>query len=1077
MRIAFLFALAACARLAAAPPLLQRPTVSTTHIVFSYAGDLWRVPRDGGEAVRLTAGPGLETSPYFSPDGSQIAFTGEYEGNLDVYVVSAGGGTPKRLTYHPAEDHVVGWTPDGSRVLFRSNRDRYGRLYTVSTAGGPAEELPLDRAAYGSYSPDGRQIAYMPVGFRRPVNFYDAWKGYRGGRTTKIWIAKLSDSSIAKVPRENSNDSHPMWAGNTLYFLSDRNGPSGLFSFDPKSGRVAEVVPGGASEIKWATAGPGAIVYERFGELRLYDLQARKDRPVPVQISADLVGVRPHPVPAAKYISSAGLSPSGARAVFEAHGDVVTVPAEKGDARNITNTPGVHERTPAWSPDGKWIACWSDASGEYNLNLSAAAGLTPPRVIEMQERGFYFEPHWSPDSKKLAFTDNKLNLWVVDIEKKTQQKIATDTYYDPLELQWLDPAWAPDSRWVAYTKKLHNDLRAVCVYSLETGKTEQLTDGMSDARNARFDKEGKYLYFTASTNTGLTPHWLDMTSQTQRTTRSVYLAVLRKDLPSPLAPESDEEKPEEVAKRNKEEKKADEPKTSPPVGIDFDNISQRILALPLPARDYRRLEAGKPGVVYLLEASEPQPNAPSTVQKFDLKTRKTEKLVEGVHGFVLSANGEKMLLRQGEKFTIATATAIPKAGEGVLKMEAIEIRSDPREEWKQMYREVWRIERDWFYDPNYHGLDIAAQERKYQPYLESVASRSDLNYLFQEMLGDLTIGHLYIGGGERPEIKSLKVGLLGADYAVENGRFRFARVFNGENWNPGLRAPLTQPGVNVVAGDYLLAVDGRDVTPSSDVYSYFEGTASRQTVLKVGTDPAGANAREVTVVPVESEAELRRFAWVEANRRKVDQITQGKVAYVYLPDTGEGGYTYFNRYYFSQVGKEAAVIDERFNGGGQAADYVVDYLRRPLLNYWSTRYGEDFATPRGAIFGPKALIINEEAGSGGDALPWYFRRLKIGPLVGARTWGGLVGILGYPALMDGGRVTAPNVAFWSPDGKWDVENHGVAPDIEVEQDPQLIREGHDPQLEKAVAMVMEELKAHPLPKAVKPAYPVYRQPR
>lgn len=1047
-------------------PLVQRPTVNRTHIAFVSGGDLWLVARAGGEASRLTAGQGIETDPFFSPDGTQIAFSGQYEGNLDVYVMPASGGVPRRLTWHPGEDYAVGWSHDGKRVLFRSDRERERRLLTVPVTGGTSEMIPLPRAAYGSFSADGLQLAYMPVGFRRPMHSYDAWKRYRGGRTTYIQVARLSDSDITlRIPRENSNDSHPMWVGNTIYFLSDRapGGTVTLYSFDQKTQSVKTVLPPGSGDIKWATAGAGAIVYEKFGEIRLYDLESKKDQAVPIRVQGDFASVRQRFVPVARQIRSATLSPTGQRAVFEAHGEIITVPAEKGDARNITQTPGVHERTPVWSPDGKWIAYWSDAKGEYNLYLREQNGMGEPRVIELQEKGFYFQPTWSPDSKNLAFTDNKLNVWVIDIEQNTQKKIDADTYYDPLGMQLMDPAWAPDSKWLAYTKKLKNQLRAVFVYSLDSGKAQQVTDGMSDALWAQFDREGKYLYFTASTNTGLTPGWLDMTSQLGRVTRSVYLIVLRKTDPSPLAPESDDEK-------LPEEKKPEEKKAPVSLAIDFENIGQRILAVPIPPRDYEGLLSGKAGIIYVSESGEQRKR---TIHKFDLKSRKTDKLVEGVNEFELSGNGEKMLYRQGDRWFVAAATAPPKAGEGALKVDSIEVRIDPRAEWKQMYREVWRIQRDWFYDPKLHGLNLEAQMKKYEPYLDRVTHRSELNYLFQDMLSDITVGHLYIRGGEMPEVKGGKAGLLGADYSVENGRYRFARVYNGENWNPDLRAPLTQPGVNIATGEYLLAVNGRDVTPALDVHAYFDGSAGRQTVIKVGNDPAGAGSREVTVVPIENENGLRLLAWVEENRRKVDQLSSGRLAYVYLPDTGTSGFTYFNRYFFSQTDKEGAILDERFNGGGQAADYIIDFLRRPLMNYWTTRYGEDFTTPRGAIFGPKAMIINEFAGSGGDALPWYFRRMKIGPLIGKRTWGGLIGILGYPMLMDGGTVTAPNVAFWNPEGKWEVENAGVAPDIEVELEPKAWREGHDLQLEKAAETVMAELKRSPQPKPVRPAFPDY----
>jgi tricorn protease len=777
---------------------------------------------------------------------------------------------------------------------------------------------------------------------------------------------------------------------------------------------------------------------------------------------------------------------------------VVTVPADKGDARNLTNTTGVYERTPSWSPDGKQIAYWSDSGGEYNLNLKNQNGMGDAKVIVMQERGFYFEPQWSPDSKRLAFTDNKLQLWTVELETGKQTKIDADTYYDPLGLQRMDPAWSPDSRWISYTKKLKNHLRAAFVYSVESGQSHQVTDGMSDAQSAVFDKEGKYLYFTASTDFAMTGYWLDMTSQLQQPTRSVYLTVLRKDLPSPVAPESDEEKapgekeqtpPKVLASQNDPKppaaneslSKTTESEAAPKADkkpaetrIDFEGLGQRIIALPIPARNYEGLVAGKTGILYLSETLTPGVGVSgSTIHKFDLKTRKTEKLLDNVKSFSVSGNGEKMLFAQGETWAISPAGAAPKSGEGALKIASVQVRVDPKEEWKQMYAETWRIERDWFYDPNHHGVNIDVAAKQYQPWLDYVASRTDLNYLFQEMLGGMTVGHLYIGGGDTPEVSSSKTGLLGADFRIENNHFRFARVYSGENWNPTARAPLTEPGVNVKAGEYLLAVNGRAVTAGTDVYSYFEGTADKQTVLKVGSDPAGTGAREVTVVPIPSERQLRNLAWVEDNRRRVDQLSNGRIAYVYLPDTGQAGYANFNRYYFSQVGKEAAVIDERNNGGGQAADYVINFMSRPLLNYWTTRYGETFTTPRGAIFGPKAMIINESAGSGGDALPWYFRRMKLGPLVGKRTWGGLIGILGYPVLMDGGRVTAPNLAFFNPEGEWDVENHGVAPDVDVEDDPQKVREGRDPQLEKAVQIVMAELAKTPARNPRKPAYPNY----
>jgi tricorn protease len=1128
--LGLLLCLCASVRAQSAQPLILRnPTVSRDAIAFMYGGDLWVVGREGGDARRLTTGVGTEATPYFSPDGKWIAFTGEYDGNADV--VEAAGGVPRRLTYHPGADIAQGWTPDGRAVLFRTSRDSYTfapRLYTMPLDGSNPTEVPLPQASEGSYSPDGRRLAYVPL-----LRAFAQWKHYRGGRTTPIWLADLSDSSVEKLPRENSNDFNPMWVGDRVYFLSDRAGAVTLYSYDTRSKRVEQLVKNTGMDIKSAAAAEGVVVYEQFGGLYTFDIGSGRTKQVPVRVEGDIPGVRPRFARVGPSLRNASLSPTGARALFEARGEIITVPAEKGDARDLTNTPGVAERDPAWSPDGRWIAYFSDESGEYALHLRAQTGMGEVKKINLGDPPSYFySPVWSPDSKKIAYTDKRLNLWYVDVSTPGARPVRIDanTYDNPFRV--VDPAWSPDSRFISYTKQLKNRLGTVFIYSLEENKTRQVTDNMSDARFARFDRDGKSLYFTASTNAGPSSGWLDMSSFDRPVTRSVYVVVLRKDLPSPLAPESDEEKVTEEQKTNNPDDKG-EPKPGPPqppapplseagndylaasetaepdalqdapqqpgaggargaaaakkpepVRIDFDGIDQRVLALPIPARDFSGLYAGKPGTLFLLEDVSGPEVTGRVLWRFDMSKRKAEKVTEGVNSFDLSANGEKMLLQLGgnqsgpvspggARWLIVSATQPLKPGEGLINTGSIEVRVDPRAEWRQMYHEAWRIQRDFFYDPNYHGLDIAAAEKRYAPYLEHLGSRADLNYLLQEALGNLVVGHHNTGGGDTPQPAQVQGGLLGADYRVENGRYRFARIFNGENWNPSARAPLTQPGVNVREGEYLLAVNGRDLRATDNVYSYFEGTAGKQTVIKVGPNPDGTGAREVTVVPVASETGLRNLAWIEGNRRKVSELSGGRVAYVYLPNTGGAGYTNFNRYFFAQIDKDAAVIDERFNGGGTAADYFIDYMRRPLMNYWATREGSDFTTPTGAIYGPKAMLIDEYAGSGGDALPWYFRREKIGPLVGKRTWGGLVGIYDYPTLIDGGQVTAPRVAFYSPEGQWEVENAGVAPDVEVELDPKAWRQGHDLQLEKAVELVMQALAKNPRPAPRKPAYPNY----
>ncbi|HUQ92673.1 MAG TPA: PDZ domain-containing protein [Bryobacteraceae bacterium] len=1057
------------------PYLLQQPAMNKTHIVFVFAGDLWTVDRRGGAAARLTTGRGRESGPHFSPDGAMIAFTGEYDGNIDAYVIPASGGVPKRLTSHPGTDRVMGWTPDGKGVLFASARESWvftPQLFSVPREGGNPEKLPFAMAANGSLSPDGTRLAYMPL-----LRADETWKRYRGGRATPIWIGNVSDSGVTAVPRKDSNDYNPMWIGNNVYFLSDRNGKATLFKYDTKSGQVAQVIDNKGLDLKWASAAADGIVYEQFGSIHTLDLKTGKTQTVNITLNGDLQEVRPRMEKVSRFARNANISPTGARAVFEARGEIFSVPADKGNARNLTGTPGVAERDPAWSPDGKWVAFFSDESGEYMLHLAPQSGMGEVKKLGLSKpASFYYSPVWSPDSKKIAYMDKKINLWYIDLEKRTPVQVDHGTYQN-----WegqFEPSWSPDSKWLAYTKDLKNHLNAICLYALDGGKPVQITDGMSDARFPVWDKNGKYLYLTASTDAGPARGSLDLSTWNRPVTRNVYAAVLSKSDPSPLAPESDEEK---IIEEKKAEEKKPPEKKGVEVRIDLDGISQRTIPLPLPARNYVGMDAGKTGILFLIEAPSfvdfTQGPGQTTLQRFDLAKRKAEKVGEGIGSLVLSANGEKMLVRRGGSggvwSIVGTAGAL-KPGDGRLRMDELEMQVDPVAEWKQMYKEVLRIERDFFYDPGYHGLDLQALGERYEKYLKGLGSREDLNYLWKEMLGELTVGHLYVTGGDTPEAPKVRGGLLGADYKVENGRYRFARIFNGENWNPETRAPLTQPGVNVNTGDYLLAVNGKEVRASEELYSYFEGTARKNTVLRVGPDPSGAAAREVTVVPIETELPLRRLAWIEGNRRRVDEASGGKLAYVYLPDTFIGGYTYFNRYYFAQVDKQGVVLDERFNSGGKAADYIIDHLQKRLWGFWTTRDGEDYTTPVMAIFGPKVMIINEYAGSGGDALPWFFRRGNIGPLIGKRTWGGLVGIGGYPVLIDGGMVTAPHFAFWNPDGKWDVENFGTPPDIDIELDPKAWREGKDTQLEKAIEVAMELLKKHPAPVRKKPPYPSYQ---
>jgi tricorn protease len=790
------------------PPLLLRfPTVSKTQIVFNYASDLWTVSRDGGDARRLTSGVGVETLPHFSPDGSMIAFTGEYEGNRDVYVVPSTGGVPRRLTFHPADEYVAGWTPDGKKIVFNSWGSSFihfeDQLYTVPVEGGMPTQVPLPIVEAATFSPDGTHIAYVPHPIWEP-----AWKRYHGGQTTPIWIADLKDSSIVKIPRDNSNDANPMWVGDTIYFLSDRNGPVSLFAYDTKSKQVSEALHSDGLDFKTASAGPDAIVIEQFGAIKLFDLNTHQATNVKIRVAGDLDAVRPHFAKVeAKRIQNFSLSPTGARALFEAWGEIFTVPTDKGDIRNITRSPAVADRDPSWSPDGKSIAYFSDESGEYELAIRDQNGLAPVRHINLgNPPSFFYTPTWSPDSKKIAYTDKRLQLWYVDLDNPTPKLVDSD-YFGGFGPTQLGQTWSPDSKWIGYTKQLPSGLHALFVYSVEQKKASQVTDGMSDVLYPSFDKNGKYLYFTASTNTGLTLAGLDMSSDEHRVTRSVYVAVLSKDEKSPLAPESDEEnKPKDEKKADADKDKAaadkekgkdakdkdkdkDKDKKEEPVvvKIDVEGIGQRILSLPIPAKNYSNMLAGKSGILFLAESplvvsEDDYPNVNQTIQKFDLSKRKVDKLIDEVNDFSISLDGEKILYRKGDAWTTVSTDdspaggGPPKPGFGPLKLDGWEVYVEPRAMWKQIYNETWRIERDFFYDPHYHGLDLDKVKKKYAPYLDGIASRDELTYLFEECLGEMTVGHMFIGGGERPDTKKVKGGLLGADYSLENGRYRIAKV-------------------------------------------------------------------------------------------------------------------------------------------------------------------------------------------------------------------------------------------------------------------------------------------------------------
>lgn len=1044
--------------------LVRHPTLSREWIAFQFAGDIWRVRRSGGEAERLTASGGHDSDPVFSPDGSMIAFSGTYDGNPDVFVIPSSGGSPKRLTSHPAPDTPVGWTPDGKSVLFTSsmlsNTD-YPRLFTVPVTGGTPKPLPFPSGSDACFSPDGNRIAYIPTS-----KWELAWKRYRGGQATPVWIGDLSDSRVHPISRAGTDDRRPMWVGGSIYYLSDPHGPVGLNRFDIASGTDEEVVPGAGFDIKYADAGPGAIVYEKLGSIWLYDLDTHRSSKVPISIHGDFTEVRTEFKDVSDRLGSVAISPTGKRLVLEARGWIFTVPAKEGDARVLDGAQGVHRRDPAWSPDGKTIAYITDEGGVQRMALYDVATSTEKRITLGDSPVAYSSPVWSPDSKRIAYTDNRLELWSLDVATGTSTMIDRDTYMADSNMQ---PVWSPDSQWLAWTHNLPSNVDVIMLHSFATGKNTQITDGMADAGTPAFDRDAEHLYFFATTNFGVGRDFEDLSAITaHESTSSVYAVVLRKNLPNPLQPQSDEETGQPAP-----EPKPDAKKPAAKFDIDLDGIERRIVALPLPSAPYRSIEGGPAGTLFLLESGEQTGRrrfGGGTLHKFAWADRKDSVYAEGVNDFQVSADGNHVLLR-GPATSIADAAAPARPGEGTVNLSGLQVKIDPKAEWAAMYHEAWRDERIYFYDPNLHGIDANVMERRYEPFVAGLCSRDDLNYLFTDMLGELSIGHMWAAGGDIPGSGRVPGGLLGADFTFDKGRYRLARIYDGERWNPELYAPLAQPGIEAKTGEYLLAIDGKELLEATDLYEALEGKAGKQVKIKLGPNPDGKDSREVTVLPVASEFGLRSKAWEEDNLRLVNKMTGGQVGYVHVPDTGVGGWTAFNRYYFAQADKHGMIVDDRFNHGGAVNDWMVREMEKPLDFMSRTRYGQDVRMPVAAVYGPKVMLANEMAGSGGDIFPFLFKQDHVGKLVGKRTWGAMLSAYSYE-LIDGGRINAPDDAMYNPrTGKWIIEGHGTDPDIEVELDPYLWRQGHDAQLEAAINEINRELAASPPLKPKRPDYP------
>lgn len=1073
--------------------LLRQPTLAGSMIVFEYGGDLWSVGRDGGDARRLTSTPAVEADPQLSPDGKWLAFTSNRSGVDAVYVMPSDGGEARRLTWSPAGESARGWTLDGKRVLFASGRisapTSYMKLWTIPMAGGVAELIPAPMGFRGSFSPDGRHIVVDRVS-RWDVEF----RSYRGGQNTPLTITSLADAAELRLPNERTMDIDPVWMGDTIYFLSDRDWATNLWAYDTHSKSLTQLTHFKDADVKTLGGSNGTLVFEENGYLWRLDPGAREAKKLTIEVHGDFPWAVAHWEDLTRAISSASLGPSGKRALFEARGEIFTVPAEKGDARDLSRSSGAADRSPVWSPDGKQVAWFSDSGGAYHLVLGSADGISPARTLSIGDAKMGWTPAWSPDGSRIAFMDDKARIRVIDVA--TGRMVTADTGGAPTDRGSMNPVWSPDSRWLAYAKSFPNQFRRIVVWNAKDGTRHVITNELASAGAPVWDRNGKWLYFLASTDLGLESGWADLGSQTRTSTNGVYVALLRADEPTPFMPESDEEAAAKVigapprgapgtpaprstgarggaaadtsasdsTRASATSSGADSASKKVPVTrIDFDRLDRRILALPVPTREYVDLVPGPAGTLFIMERVQNQPG--TTVRKFDMSKRKASEFATGVGQISASDDGRKLLIQSvpSRQWSIVSADAPPKAGQGAVHV-ALRAEIDPSAEWSEIFDEAWRIERDYFYAPNLHGADWPAVRRRYEPLVPFVRHRSDLNYILDMVGGELSVGHSFVRGGDMPAVDTSRIGALGADLVADGEHWKIARIYTTESWNPGLRAPLDAPGVKARVGDYILDVNGEPLTTRDEPWKLLDGTVEKQTVLRLSANANGRDAWTITVVPVRSEVQLRQRAWVEDNRRRVDSLSHGTLAYVWVPNTSQPAITAFDRYYFAQQDRRGAVIDERFNGGGLLDDYMVGImLRHPVGGVTSNVPGAPHTRlPASGIFGPKVLVTNELAGSGGDYFPWVFRQMKVGPLIGTRTWGGLVNAAVPYRLVDGGSITAPALAVYGPDSQFIVEGVGVPPDIEVLQDAASVAKGRDPQLEAAVARAMGLVRTQPV---------------
>ncbi len=1040
--------------------LMRYPDVSQEKITFVYAGDIWVVDKEGGVAHRLSSPKGTEEFPRFSPDGKHIAYSANYHGNTEIYTISTMGGKPERLTYHPRADRMLNWYPDGQSILFassmKSGRKRYNQLYRLDRNGGLPSRLPVPYGEFGTISPDGTMLAYMPKS-----RVYRNWKRYRGGWASDIWIFNLSDSSSVNITSSPANDAHPMWHNQTLYFLSDR-GPHknyNIWAYHRKTQQLRQITQFEEFDVSFPEIGPSEMVFHANGEIYLLDLETEEYNKVNIELVTDQSNLQRHIKEVEHLIQNFSISPHGSRAAFEARGEIFSVPKQNGPVRNLTNTPGIAERNPAWSPDGQKVAYWSDRDSEYELFLRGNGGLGTELKVSDFGPGYRYNLFWGPNSERVAFINKAMEIKLYNTQSRKSTQVDSGLWMYHNDLRRFNIDWSPNGRWITYSRGLENRHDAIFLYDTQQDTLYQATSGYYRDRSPRFGPDGKYLYLLTSRN--FEPSYSDV-DNTWIYANTTHLAAipLRKDVKSPLAPRNDSLRFNAVSETSpeKENMKSISSETqATPVKIDIASFEDRMVILPTEAGNYANPQAVEGKLLYrqLPRTGSGEKNSP--LKYYDLEDREEKTIIGEVDHYQVSADDQRILVMNNSDYKIIDV-ATDQEMDDPMPTDQMEMVIDPQKEWHQLFMDVWRFERDYFYDPNMHGVDWEQIRERYKSLIEDASTRWDVNHVIGDMIAELNASHTYNSGGDVEETKSRQIGLLGVDWNINNGYYQIEEIIRGASWDVQTRSPLDRPGLNVKKGDYVFSVNGMKLDTADAPWDPFDGLAGKTVELEVGSQPDPRKAKTILVKTLQSEAKLRYLHWLETKRQRVEKATNGRVGYVYVRSTGIDGQNELVRQFNAQFNKEALIIDERFNSGGQIPDRFIELLQREILSFWAVRDGSDWQWPPITHTGPMTMLINGWSGSGGDAFPFFFKQQDLGPLIGTRTWGGLIGITGAPHLIDGGSVTVPTFRMYTLDGKWFQEGYGVEPDIKVVNDPTRMARGRDPQLERAIEWIETQLE-------------------